>query len=145
MQVKSVVRMVVLCVAVVFAMASGSSGGGGGGGGGAKGPMPAGATWVGQWSSTFGPLQIIDMRGSENGFEYGGMYQYQLQGMTVNGVFAGKTDGNVFVLVWSEERGSQQAKGMARWFMNPDGVSFTGTWGNGDSVDNAGRWEGRKN
>jgi hypothetical protein len=133
--------------ALAVSAASGTTGGGGGGGGGstlpAKTSMPMGATWEGNWSSTFGPLTVINLQGKD-GWDFGGVYQYQSSGTTVEGVFAGKVDGNWFGLVWSEQRGNGQAKGLAVWAMNPDGRSFQGTWGAGDSATNGGSWVGQR-
>ena len=150
MQTNKLIRGGFLLVALVLSTASASSSGGqsaSGGGQQASLPpeaaMPPGATWAGKWQTSFGPMDIVQMnQGSE--FDFGGAYMYQLNGMTVNGLFGAKVQNNTIALQWIEKRGGQKAQGMALWRMLPDGQSFAGVWGNGDSASNGGRWEGRR-
>jgi hypothetical protein len=142
------VRVLVLAAAALLSVASASSSSSSSGGGGgaqipAKGTMPAGASWEGKWTTTFGPVDVVNMNGAD-GFDYAGAYIYQSQGTTVNGLFGGKVEGNWFVLKWVEKRPQGNTTGFAVWAMNGDGGSFTGTWGSGESANNGGRWEGRR-
>jgi hypothetical protein len=141
------VRLLVLALAAVLSTASASSSSSSSGGGGAqipaKGTMPAGATWEGKWATTFGPVDVVNMHGAD-GFDYAGAYIYSSQGTTVNGLFGGKVEGNWFVFKWVEKRPTGSTSGFAVWAMNGDGGSFVGTWGQGESANNGGRWEGRR-
>ena len=66
------VRIVVLAAAAVLSAASASSSSSSSGGGGgaqipAKGTMPAGASWEGKWTTTFGPVDVVGPRHSTRG------------------------------------------------------------------------------
>ena len=150
MLTKKLFRGGVLLVAVVLSAASGTTGGNTTGGGAApqaslppEAPMPPGATWEGKWATSFGPMDIVSMN-QQSEFQFGGAYIYQLNGATVNGIFGAMTQNNTIALKWIESRGGQKFSGMALWRMNPDGMTFAGVWGTGESATNGGRWEGRR-
>lgn len=139
-------RMSVVVVAVVVSLASASSSSSSRGSARAslppKGPMPYGATWEGRWTTSFGPLDLIQGDVGVQGMDVGGVYQYSASGRTVQGALVGKMDGNYLALRWSENNGARS--GYAVFVMSQDGRSFSGTWGNGDSFDNGGTWTGQR-
>ena len=129
-------------------LACGGGGVGGGGGGGGmewqlydRAPMPDGATWVGAWDTTWGPLVIE--RSAEDPNLLVGWYSYENYGTEVTGAIVGETADNVLVLTWEETQGGG-GWGHAELYMGPDAVSFDGTWGYEYNTTDGGEWYGTR-
>jgi hypothetical protein len=105
--------------------------------------MPSGATWVGRWDTSFGPLDIIGMNRA-SGYDFAGEYQRESDGLVVSGYFTANAENNTMRITWTERRSGEHKSGKAIWRMSPDGTSFAGMWGKGNSATDGGRWEGRK-
>ncbi len=105
--------------------------------------MPSGATWVGKWITSLGPLDIIHMNRT-SGFDFAGAYEREVGNSMVSGVFTANAENNTIRLQWVENRNGVRKSGKAIWRMNADGTSFAGMWGKGNSATDGGRWEGRR-
>ena len=105
--------------------------------------MPAVATWSGKWNTSLGPLDVISMNRS-SGFDFGGAYERVVDGELVTGVFTANAENNTIRLQWVENRDGMTKSGKGIWRMNPDGQSFAGMWGKGNSATDGGMWEGRR-
>ena len=105
--------------------------------------MPEGSTWAGKWHTSLGPLDIIRLSRS-SGYDFGGAYERVADGMLVTGVFTANAANNTVRLQWVEKRAGLLTSGKAIWRMNPDGTSFGGMWGKGNSATDGGHWEGRR-
>ena len=108
------------------------------------GAMPAGVTWTGQWSTTFGPLKLQQGNTGVEGADVVGVYSYTIKGSGVSGVVAGVMNGNELKIVWVEERSSGKYVGKGRYIMLPNGRAFQGTWGSDSSFTNGGGWNGSR-
>ena len=72
-----------------------------------------------------------------------GSYAYDLNGRLVRGTFEGDAQGADLLVVWTDEPGGS-GSGRAHFTMAPDGRSFRGTWGRGQSETDGGEWSGAR-
>jgi hypothetical protein len=85
----------------------------------------------GTWDTNWGPVHLTEAGNSVTG-SYEGEYPGTLQG---------KRSGNTVTFTWS---GSNGESGKGVFTFSPDGKSFQGTWGGGDSATNGGAWSGTR-
>lgn len=86
------------------------------------------AGWAGAWSSNFGRIRL-----QQNGSRVTGAYDYK------GGRLEGTVAGNVLQGRWTQTNGS----GLFEFRMGADGRSFSGRWGNGETLS-GGDWNGRR-
>ncbi len=90
-------------------------------------PASAGS-WGGAWSSNFGRMSL-----QQSGGKVTGTYDYK------GGRLEGAVAGNVLQGRWTQTNGS----GRFELRLGADGASFSGRWGNGETL-NGGFWNGRR-
>lgn len=97
----------------------------------AAGVVLAAASFTGTWNTAWGPIKMTQTGDQVMGV-YGGRFPGRL---------FGTVSGNRFEFQWIGDNGE---KGRGVFVLAPDGNSFTGTWGSGESASNGGEWNGTR-
>lgn len=91
----------------------------------------------GQWGTRWG-TQVCSLTLTQTGTNVTGSYTST---GAAPGTVAGTFASNVLTGTWADQQGGRG--GIALTF-SPDGHSFAGTWGSGDSNSNGGSWTGTR-
>ena len=100
--------------------------------------MPPGTSWTGSWDTTFGPL-VLEQRGKD----VLGIYKHPNGATETTGVLTGTTTGARLDFAWEEREGGA-GRGRGSFTLNPDGQSFFGRWGYGESTRDGVEWIGTR-
>jgi hypothetical protein len=96
------------------------------------GPLPAGASFVGEWSSNWGTMKLMGK--GEKIFGYFSGFR--------NGSLDGLQEGDLLIFKWTQKERQLWGRGYLR--IAPDGQTVDGRWGYKKDHDGGGRWYATK-
>jgi len=101
---------------------------------------PTASPWVGAWQTNFGPVGLVVSE--DDSSQIIGAYEYEQEDRVIRGALMGQVQGNALDVQWQDEPGGL-GSGHARFTLNSDGSSWTGTWGREGSYTDGGDWSGQ--